>query len=360
MLTDIVLISNNYGKSHDGIGSFAFSVFSHFSDYGCKVIVRTAETKQSRSLKRTLGTAMVSVIRRIAEEIGDKALNPKAVVLEYPFVECNPCIIFQVKKLAQVCKKNHVPLIVSLHEYSRANFFRKHIIREIVKNSDVLCATTQEILNCIENKPAITFLRDVPSNIKNDSPIDLATKDHFEFVFFGLINKAKAFDEMIQGWEIFFTKKNDPKLKLNIVSATKLDDDFVEKLAKFNVSYYFNLGEEEISKLLAKSSFGIVPIVPFIDGKNTTFKTMIDSLVLPIGKFDGTFLKENGFEVAKLDELLPEQFVFAFGKCYDLATSRFTDLVNANKSKAKKFGLDSVSKTYYENLSEAVSRYERN
>ena len=72
---------------------------------------------------------------------------------------------------------------------------------------------------------------------------------------------------MLKAWDDF---NRDKEKTLHIISGTYIEN--IEEMHK-GIKYHYNLSSEEISSVMKKCAFFIVPVKPFVDEKNTTFKT---------------------------------------------------------------------------------------
>lgn len=359
MLSEITLISNNYGKKYDGIGKFAKAIFSKFPNYGCNVVVNTAELNHPNFFQKLLDFKMINVIITLISNIKKNQVRTQAIIIEYPFIDCNIFLIFVIKKLSNLCKKKKIPIVLSLHEYDRVNFIRKYIIRYLIKKSDILFVTNDEILRSLSHKPSLVYLRQIPSNVPcNISCNQNIKKNLDEFVFFGLINKTKAFDEMISGWKKFFLSEKNANLKLHIISASIMNEKVINSFEKYNIIFHYNLPDDETNKLLNNCAFGILPIKPYIDEKNSTFKTMLFNFIFCIGKFENDFICKNHLYVENLDELSSDLFFKSFTKCYKYNFIELEPFLKNNHQIAlKKYSVEGASKDYYDKLVEGVGTY---
>ena len=164
-------------------------------------------------------------------------------------------------------KKNKIKFIVSIHEYERVNVLRKFIIKCIACKADAIFITNKNMAVELKKCCSISYIRKIPSNIERFENGEIIEKDKTQYVFFGLINQTKAFDEMLKAWDDF---NRDKEKTLHIISGTYIEN--IEEMHK-GIKYHYNLSSEEISSVMKKCAFCIVPVKPFVDEKNTTFKT---------------------------------------------------------------------------------------
>ena len=269
---NLAIITNNFNKDYDGIGAYAHNIAGNFSE---KIFseIYTSECRGDNSKARKFTTlGMTKAIGRAKKNIN----NIDAVIIEYPFVEWNPIIVPSLLLLRRKCTALGRKIFLSLHEYSRVNALRRMIIRFLIRISDCIFVSDFETKKKLSKFGKVTYLRDIPTNIcsveKN------VEKKNNQFVFFGLINKAKAFQEMIEAWDVF---NNDRRYCLNILTSTEYHD--VGR--HMNVEFDFGFSNEEIMKRMSNSRYCIIPIRPEVDRKNATFKTGALAGCICIGAF---------------------------------------------------------------------------
>ena len=261
----LAVICNNYGQNYDGIGAYTAAICEKM-EQSANIKIYTNKCKASDSkLKKFTTMGMMQAIHNLKKCI--RKIKYDAVIIEYPFVEWNPFIIFSICALSKKLKKNKIKFIVSIHEYERVNVLRKFIIKCIACKADAIFITNKNMAVELKKCCSISYIRKIPSNIERFENGEIIEKDKTQYVFFGLINQTKAFDEMLKAWDDF---NRDKEKTLHIISGTYIEN--IEEMHK-GIKYHYNLSSEEISSVMKKCAFCIVPVKPFVDEKNTTFKT---------------------------------------------------------------------------------------
>lgn len=295
ILNRIIQICNNSGSYSDGIGHFSFNLALEFKKRigEKKVITYSAQSGNTGFLHKISSLKMTSLISHIYDIQEDDV-----VIIEYPFAEINPLVLFAIKRLSNLCKQKKAILIISLHEYFRVNFFRKFIINQIVKYSNFFLVTDNKTKLYLENKNKVVEIREIPSNIISDQKAK-SIKSNTHFVYLGLINKTKAFKEMIEGWKIF---NIDKKYHLTIISSSEFENNYED----YNIHFKKNLSNEEIYKEFSTALFCILPIKPSISVNNATYKTCLDMNCIPIGVFESDLSKQDF--IIQLKDYTPLEF----------------------------------------------------
>ena len=274
----IAHIVNNFGMSYDGIGAYA-KVMHDNMPKGAEEIIFSAECQESRNkLKYIFNFGMTKEIFRCIKSIfAEKA---DAVLIEYPFKEWNPFILIPIHCLSMRCKRYRIPFIVSLHEYGRTHPLRKLMCKNICKISDHVFVTTDEMKKDISNFCTSVSLRNIPSNIWNEEILKQDIKKNYDsFAFWGLVNSAKAFSEMMSAWDIINVER---KYHLYILSSSFLEN--IEN-KHVGVTFIYNADDTTVLQTLRKCAYCFVPIKPEIDSKNGTFKTATLAGCICIGRF---------------------------------------------------------------------------
>lgn len=273
----LAIVCNNYGQKYDGIGSFAKILNENYPD-DIKSSVFSADClSETSALKKVFNFGMIRALRAVRRAVKNRQVD--AVLIEYPFVEWNPFIVTEIKKLRRKAKKNDVKIFASIHEYERVNFLRKLVITRIVKYSDVIFVSDESTKNLLSKFNRKIYTRSIPSNIQSKKDIDAELKCRNDYAYFGLVNSAKAFDEMIKAWDEFNINNRNT---LYVLTASKLEG--LEDNHK-NVKYCYCYSDEQIAEIMLKCTFCILPIKPEIDNKNGTFKTSCIFGCLAIGHF---------------------------------------------------------------------------
>lgn len=255
------------------------------------------------------------------------------VVVEYPFSEYNPWIVMDFRRLKRACHKNGCQLALSMHEYDRVNCLRKMVVRNFLRNADFAYVSETRYLEKLKWLNPNLYLRVIPNHI----PLlgrtkDLRTKNHF--VYFGLVNKSKAFDEMIRAWNLF---NRNGECRLNIVTAT--DIEFHEREHR-NIKLFRGPNDEEVADIMWKSMFSIIPVTPEVGLNNSSFISAIQCGCIPIGRFSEKLRRESfvinldSYEIEPFEKVLraTEQLgaeelatkseqARRFGECFTLKSS---------------------------------------
>lgn len=296
----LLLVCNNYGQKFDGIGAYALKVYENFN-----VDVYSDITRPENRIRRIISLGMSVAILKASFEL--MRGTSKRIIIEYPFVEWNPmiCIAFLWLKIVTIMSK--AELISSIHEFVRLNRLRRAVIILLTYLSDMVLVSERENIEALKvwNKNIYKF--DIPSNIEFNS--NHISKNRNQFVYFGMINKAKAFNEMMDAWDEFNKQK---KFKLVILTASQLEDMQFHP----NVEYIFNADDKVVETKLFESTFAIVPIKPHVDEKNATFKAGCLAGCISIGKFCNEY-KQLKF-IFDLESYDKDSFVACLKKCSSL------------------------------------------
>lgn len=274
----IAAISNNYGKTYDGVGNYAQIQNTNYPEW-IKYKVYTADcTYDVSSFIRIFGMGMFKAICRAVNEFDAKKFD--VVVLEYPFVEWNPLILIPLICLQKKCRRRKKKFVLSLHEYSRVNLLRKKIIEKLCRLSDLVLVANEDMAKSVSGFAKKTAIRPIPTNLYNESIMkSIITKSKNNFVYFGLVNRAKAFDAMLSAWDNY---NWNGKKTLFIITSTFLEN--IENNHK-GIKYLYNQDDETILSIMRSCVACFLPIIPEVDMKNTTFKTGSITGCICIGKF---------------------------------------------------------------------------
>lgn len=286
---NIGVIVTNYRMIEDGIGDGAAKIYSKLPE-GNHVTFYTGYTHGESVLKRFLSLKMSKQIHKCARDI--KAGKPfDAIIIEYPFDEYNPQIIPEIRRLRKACDDNSVLLLIRLHEYFRVRKIRQHWIRKIIKYIDNMIVPdekTAEFFRTNFNKHVDII--PIPSNIEVPNDFSLNHKNSNAYCYFGLINKSKAFNEMLEAWKKFFVSEKNEKLCLHIISSTEID---ISDFARYNIFYHYKANDNEICKIMSECTFGIIPIIPSVSFNSGSFKTSVSCGEIVLGHFDDSFFNNN-------------------------------------------------------------------
>lgn len=332
----MAVIANNYGETYDGVGAFAKVITINYSnriDYS--VFSAKCSEKESK-FRRFTSFGMTEQINKVNNSIRDYDV----VMLEYPFVEWNPLILVAYRKLVKLAKINGVKIILSLHEYARVNRLRKLVIKELIFGANLVLVSNEGMKMDISNFTNRIGIRNIPTNIYGEVK-EKTIESNNKFVFFGLVNKTKAFEEMLEAWDSF-NKTNT--CILYVITGSELPD-FEQKHK--NVKYIYKASNEEVLSWMEQCRYCVVPVKPCIDMKNATFKTGALAGCICIGKFSDEY-KDKKF-VIDLDEYSKESFKKAFQNAIEISEKdkrRLTKL-------AQEFGMEYIPPK----VSEMIEKY---
>lgn len=315
----LAVIVNNFNKDYDGIGSYASNLVDNFSDRISPRIYTDNCRGDDKKIKKIISTGMTKAIFRATKDIR----NIDAVLIEYPFVEWNPAIIPALQMLKRKCSMYNVKIFLSLHEYSRVNRLRRNIIRSLIRISDCIFVSNNETKDAISEFGKKIYLRDIPTNIFSEKPTKMNKIK--QFVFFGLINKAKAFNEMLAGWDTF---NSNNEYHLDILTSTEYTDLEEHR----NVQFHYRLSNDEIMNKMCKSRYCILPILPEVDAKNATFKTGALCGCVCIGVFSQEY--KNLQFIINMNDYSPSEFT----KALDYAVKIDNHKLDEMKNSAEVFG----------------------
>lgn len=247
------------------------------------------------------------------------------VIVEYPFSEYNPMIIPAYEHLKIVCHRNNCQLGLSMHEFDRVNRLRRMVVRNFVENADFVYVSDPHYLDKLKNLNSNLYLRTIPNHIPvMDRVKDIKTKNNY--VYFGLINRTKAFEEMVKAWDEFNKKR---VFTLYVVTATNID--FKENEHN-NIRVYNGLNNEDAAEIMWDSMFSIIPVNPEIGFNNSSFVSTIQCGCIPVGHFS-TVLQRRPF-VVNTESYDVEPFCDALIK-----TSKMDDkMLLVNSKEANEFG----------------------
>lgn len=317
----ILLICNNYDSTRDGLGKYTKIMQNEFKNFPDveNVYVETGYTDDSNKLKMIFSMEMSKSISRSIQKI--KKFNINYVIVEYPFQEYNPLIIVQYKRLANICKKCNAKLAISIHEYIRAKSIRKKVIDFMSSNSDITFITDEATQNALKGKAKQIFKRDMIGTVFPKENI-LSSKKDGSFIYFGLVNRSKAFLEMINAWNEF---NIDGKYHLKIITSSDISGYNISE--ENNIEIYHNLSEEEVAALFTISSYAIVPIIPEVSTVNGTFKVAALFGCICIGHFSESLSKLNfvididGYDLVSFKEGLNKASSLCIHESQDLVKS---------------------------------------
>jgi hypothetical protein len=324
----VALIANNYNQTYDGIGAFATAVSKNFSDRIDLKVYSSSCSENDSAFRRISTMGMTKAIYQASMELSKKG----AVLLDYPFVEWNPCIIFSYLYLRRMCRSRQAKLFLSLHEYSRVNALRKAVIRIFARNADCVFVSNDTLAQEIRPFAKKIRYRSIPTNISGYT--EAGKHDKHTFVYFGLVNKTKAFNEMLSGWDVFNAAG---EYTLNVLTGSRLSG--LEKHK--NVNYLFHLQDSEILKTMEDAAYCIIPVRPEIDMKNGTFKTGALAGCICIGKFSEEY-KQLPF-VISMNDYRPVDFVEMFQNASELNLDKIKEMGHFASAFGKQYTPEAVA-----------------
>lgn len=310
---NLAVISNNYGQRYDGIGAFAKKVYSLLPD--AELSIFSGKCKGDASvLTKVLTREMFNAILAAKKECASGLID--CVIIEYPFVEWNPLALWAIARLKRVMGRRGIPLVVSVHEYRRLNPLRRIAVRLISSLADGLLVTTDQMGRDLEDCSPRYEVRAIPSNIK----VDLSDSHEGrspDYSFFGLINDSKAFEPMIEAW-----KQGKPENSvLNIITASDVDRSMTDDPS---ICLHSNASDDDVVRILRHSKACILPIIPMVDQKNTTFSTAILCGCICMGIFCDEY--KNLPFVVNMDDYSVQDFCEAIDDIESLTQSETSEL----------------------------------
>lgn len=225
-------------------------------------------------------------------------------IVEYPFMDWNPITLLALIYLKKSFKNSKI--ILSIHEYYRVNVLRRKAVDLLISIAHGYIVTDSNLYEKINGEK---ILRSIPSNILKEKSVEEIKRDSKSYCYFGLINKSKAFNEMIEAWKIF---NKDKSYNLNIYTASEID---IENLEKYNIKVIKGLNNRELSIELQKNSFMILPIIPNIDSNNGTLKAAVEHGCIPIGIFSnnmeplGVNISSQSYSIENIKEALENSLI---------------------------------------------------
>lgn len=321
----IVIICTNYSSNKDGIGHYAYNLSKELEKINeIEVDIISGNTENFDKISKIKSKVMIESINNFVKNNIRNIDTDTYFLIEYPFLEWNPLVLSSLLKLRKLCKNNGTKVILSIHEYKRVAKLRRVFTDTLISISDYIMVSDIETYKILKKKKKPILIRDIPSNI----PItEKKEKEKDLFCYFGLINKSKSFNEMINAWKLF---NKDRKYKLNIYSSTDID---INEMEKFNIRYFKNLEDEELSKELWKCKYCVLPIKPSIDLNNGSLKAVAQHECLPIGIFSNNSLLDIGINI-KEKFYTAENIEVALNKAVNLNDNEY----NLKLDKLAKFG----------------------
>lgn len=283
-------VCTNYASSRDGIGHYTSKIVNELKkNSSLQVSVYSKNTYHLSKIKLFFSLKMTKEIIKLTRVIDKKSGN-NYIVLEYPFVEYNPSVLLALLILKKK-KKDTDKIVISLHEYSRTKKIRKLFIKALLPVSDIVLYTKDDDIKPFI-KQNITFKkRIIPANIqpKKEIKTTFAINNILNIGFFGIINfKTKEIYNMIKSWEVY-KKNTKSKTQFHFISSSYNKDLANNQFIK----YYHNLSDTDVSKLLLKINFLILPLKPKISINNGSLSAGCIHKCIPVGVFDSKYFDED-------------------------------------------------------------------
>jgi len=273
---EIIIIANNIEGDSDGIGKHARIVAEEMNTRdGINARIFTGTTTSFGVLKRVVSLEMHKAFRHAIDYIKNNKVN--TVIVEYPFNEFNSIVIADYKMLKRVCSNTGTKLALSMHEYDRVKPLRKLVITSFLRESDLVFVSEPHYQETLKKYNKNIYLRTIPNHIPEVNGIE---KDRNRFAFFGMVNKAKAFNEMIEAWKIFNV---DNKYTLDIVTGTDIE---IENSDQYGINLYIKEEDKRVAKILSRDAYAFCPIKPNVSFNNSSFVSGCQCGCVPIGVFN--------------------------------------------------------------------------
>lgn len=280
---NLLIIANNVEGNIDGIGKHARMLSDEFKRGGHSVVLLSAKSGFNKWASFFTPAMCIVFCKAIWNII---SCNIDYVIVEYPFKEHNPFILFFHIILYVQTRFCHTKIAFSMHEYNRVNFLRKRVIDIFLIFCDVVFVSEKKYIRQFHRISYKISLRNIPNHIQCNHPGKSFMPN--TFCYFGLVNSSKAFSEMLEAWRLFNKDRNS---FLHIISSTNLHE---WKLDSYDgVIYHFNLSPEDVSQIMYNCSFCIVPVKPEIGLNNSSFVSAIQCGCIPIGHFSKELINES-------------------------------------------------------------------
>lgn len=329
-------IVNNYGSLKDTIGGYSRRVCETLErKENTQVRIHQGYTAEASGIQKILSFQMTSAIMRATRQVLKEHVD--VVVIEYPFIEWNPCILIATYFLRLAAHLHNTTVVLSLHEFNRMGKLRKIVSKALMRNSDIVFVTDQTNFDLVKKVNSNCFLRSIPSPMTvvwNDGEMKEYNR---EFIYFGLINSSKAFKEMLSAFSRF---NADGKKKLRVYSSTPV----IEALPR-GVEFYYERSDEELQRALKDATYCILPIKPEVTLGSASLKAATQAGCTLIGSFSDD-VKDQRF-VINVTSYRTESFAEGFERAYNLPLDRLIK----NSASGYRYSLDfSFEKTAVEML----------
>ena len=107
MKNKIAVVCTNYGSIKDGIGDYTKKLIAHFDESKYIVDIYSEEVIKKNKINLYFSFKMIKQLKKLYIN----SLKYDFIIIEYPFNEWNPLIIYYIKK---IYKKNK-QIILDLH-----------------------------------------------------------------------------------------------------------------------------------------------------------------------------------------------------------------------------------------------------
>ncbi|MGF6906981.1 hypothetical protein [Fusobacterium sp. PH5-44] len=279
---NILSLCGNYNSLKDGIGRYGKifnDVLAKDENSVDRVFVATGYTDELTKKQLLFSLEMSKAIKKAIAIIKMEKID--ILIIEYPFMEHNPLILFFFLYLKLICNKKKIMIILSLHEYLRAKKLRKILIKILIKISDKVIVSDEETKSSLLKYSKNIFIRDIPCMI--ELPKEYNKVSNGEFVYFGLVNNSKAFYPMINAWKKF---NIGMKYVLNVITSSDIN---ISDNNRYGINILQNLDEIQIAEYMKSANYCILPILPEVNYNNSTFKTASMFGCISVGKFADDF-----------------------------------------------------------------------
>ena len=276
------MICCNFRSIRDAIGAYAANIYDQFSvspDVE-EITCENADTAGMSRLGWIFSTGMTKAMLRAAKQIGPRGITH--VMIEYPFQEYNPAIIPAFGRIASECRKNGAKVCLSVHEYLRAKKMRRKVVECFAKKSDLVFVSDKETKEALQPFADRIVIRSITAGVFPHGDVDIYGKSE-DFLYFGLVNRSKAFAEMLEAWKLF---NADGKHRLRILTSS--DVSGYEPFGD-GITVYKDLSNEQAAGHFMECSYAIVPVLPSVFAGNTSFKSAAAFGCICIGKFGDDF-----------------------------------------------------------------------
>lgn len=329
---ELIELGCNTAGNIDGIGKHTRLVNAELNTRsGVHSVILSGSTENKSKLRKILSLEMSKALLHASTMV--KKTQVDCVIVEYPFDEFNPLIILAYRFLHGECKKAHTVLALSMHEYDRVKYLRKKVIEHLIKSSDLIFVSEPKYLNKLKQLNSSIYLRTIPNHVplnKNQDLMHLKNKNRY--VYFGLVNKSKAFNEMITAWDLF---NSDMQHELYILTATKIE---FEEATHNAIHLFFNLNNERVAEIMQSSMFSIIPVKPDIGYNNSSMVSALQAGSVPIGVFNNDY--RNKSFVINLKNYSIDSIVHGLNVASALSKEKANEMSNAAEVFGREFTLE--------------------